>query len=76
MVYKFTGRLIIILRSFKDLLTSGASFGPLIQAGTTSTDSCFFAVNASGTATFFNIGGDGHGNATERMLRGLHKARS
>ena len=48
-------------------LTSGASFGPLIQAGTTSTDSCFSAVNASGTVSFFSIGGDGHGNLATGM---------
>ena len=43
-------------------LTSGQSFGPLIYAGTTSSDSCFQALNASGSVSFLNINGDGHGN--------------
>ena len=52
---------------FQGSITSGLSLGPLIQAGTTSTDSCFAAVNASGTTTFFNINGDGHGSLATNM---------
>ena len=48
-------------------VTSGASFGPLIQAGTTATDSCFTCLNASGTVNYLFIAGDGHGSLATGM---------
>ena len=52
---------------FQGSITSGLSFGLLVYSGTTSTDACFQCSNASGTTSFFNINGDGHGNLATNM---------
>ena len=53
---------------------SGQSFGPLISAGTTSTDSCFSCLNASGTVNYLFIAGDGHGSLATNMTWDVHGA--
>lgn len=47
--------------SFVGSSTTGSSYGPLVEAGTNSTDSAFRVFNKAGSAQFLNLFGDGHG---------------
>ena len=51
--------------------TAGQSYGPYIAAGTNSTDRAILIQNEAGTATFFEIFGDGHGTLGPGSTSGL-----
>ncbi len=51
--------------------TPGQSFGVALRAGTTATDTAIFVKNASASATFLQIMGDGHGTLGPTATNGM-----